>query len=335
MNFKYLFVLCIIFLFTSCVKDEFYNKQGSNKENFNLLWKIIDESYCYFDYKHINWDSVYTVYAPKVSNDLSKYEFFDICKKMLQELRDGHVNLISDFDVMTYKDFYLDYPQNYNEGIIERHYLGKDFIYANWFKSKNIRNIGYIRYNSFMNIVSRKNLEEAIYQLGNIQGLIIDVRNNSGGYINMVDTIASCFCSSDITTGYIRYKTGKGHNDFRDFKPKILQAHSKPLYNGNIVVLTNRGVYSSANDFISSMKCLDNVTIIGDKTGGGGGAPFTSELYNGWQVINSRNPLFDKNKQHIEFGIDPDIKVDMNPTQETSGIDSIIEYAIDYLLKLK
>jgi len=96
-------------------------------------------------------------------------------------------------------------------------------------------------------------------------------------------------------------------------------------------VLTNRLVYSAANDFVSAMKCLDNVTIIGDKTGGGGGAPFTSELYNGWQVKYSKIPLYDKDKQHIEFGIEPDIKIDMDKEQEANGIDSIIEFAIDYL----
>lgn len=318
-------------LFSSCIKDDLYNKSGSNIDNFNLLWKTIDESYCYFEYKNIDWDSVKNVYKQQVSNDMSKYDFFNVCKDMLKELKDGHVNLISDFNVMTYKDFFFDYPQNFNNTIVERNYLGKDFIYANWIKAKKIKNIGYLRYSSFMDIVRTKNIKEAIFQLGSIDGLIIDIRDNQGGALSMVDTIVSNFCQKETIVGYLRYKEGPRHNDFSDFYAKKIKPISHVTYTGNIVVLTNRKVFSAANEFVSAMSCLDNVTIIGDKTGGGGGAPFTSELYNGWQVLNSRNPLYDRNKKQIEFGIEPDIHVDMNKDDEYNGIDSIIEYAINYL----
>ena len=324
----------LILLFPSCIKDELYNKSGSNIDNFNLLWNTIDESYCYFDYKNINWDSVKTVYKPRVSNTMSKYDFFNVCKEMLQELKDGHVNLISDFNVMTYKDFFFDYPSNYNNTIVERNYLGKDFIYSNWIKAKKHKNIGYLRYSSFMDIISTKNIKEALIQLGSIDGLIIDVRDNQGGALSMVDTIVSNFCQVETIVGYLRYKEGSGHNDFSNYYAKKIKPISHVSFSGNIVILTNRKVFSAANEFVSAMSCLKNVTVIGDKTGGGGGAPFSSELYNGWQVLNSRNPLFDKDKRQIEFGIEPDIHVDMNKDDEYNGIDSIIEYAINYLSNL-
>jgi hypothetical protein len=327
------FIACVILVsFASCVKNDFYNKHGNNRDNFDLLWNIIDESYCYFDYKKVNWDSVYSVYSPQVSEEMSKYEFFDICEHMLRELQDGHVNLISDFNTISYSDFYLDYPQNYNKAIIERYYLGKEFINAKRIKAKNIRGVGYIHYESFMNLASSENIHEVVVQLGKIKGLIIDVRNNTGGYIAMVDTLMLNFSSIDNVYGYISYKEGKGHNDFSELYPQKLETKSSPVYEGNIVVLTNRNIFSAANFFVSAMSSLDNVTLIGDKTGGGGGAPITSELYNGWQVINSRNPLYNSNKQHIEFGIEPDIKFEMKPEDEIKGVDSMIEYAIDFLL---
>lgn len=332
-NRIYLLLGVAVLLFSSCSKDKFFNKTGSNVQNFEQLWKIVDGSYCYFELKNLDWDSIHTVYSAQVSEDLTKYQFFDVCENMMRELEDGHVNLISDFDVMTYGDFFLDHNQNYNEAIVARNYLGKDFIYANWFKAKKIRNIGYIRYDSFTKRVSTDNLKEVFTQLGEVDGIIIDVRDNTGGYIAMVDTIISNFFPADQVFGYIKYKTGPGHNEFTDFIPKTVQAKSTPIYDGNIVVLTNRLVYSAANQFVSAMSVLDNVTLIGDQTGGGGGAPWTSEMYNGWQVVNSRNPLFDANKQHIEFGVAPDIKVEMDPSEEMEGVDSIIEYAIDYLLE--
>ena len=60
------------------------------------------------------------------------------------------------------------------------------------------------------------------------------------------------------------------------------------------------------------MKQLPLVTIIGDKTGGGSGLPFSSEIPNGWSIRFSASPMFDPQMNQLEFGIDPDLKVDMS-----------------------
>lgn len=320
-------------VFSSCLKDDHFNQRGSNIENFELLWNVIDESYCYFDYKNIDWDSVYSDYYPRITNTLNKYDFFNICAQMLNELKDGHVSLLSDFDFSSYNDFFLAYPQNYNGNIIRRNYLKKDFIQVGNLIAKNIRGIGYLRYRSFMHFVTTEEIRECMNQLGKIDGLIIDIRDNTGGMITMADTILSNFCKDSKTVSYIRYKQGPGHNDFSNYLPKKIEPQDSAAYTGNIAVLTNRLVYSAANDFVSAISSFDNVTLIGDKTGGGGGAPWTSELYNGWQVTCSKIPLYNSTKNHIEFGIEPDIKIDMNLVDEMNGIDSILEYAITFLTK--
>lgn len=97
------------------------------------------------------------------------------------------------------------------------------------------------------------------------------------------------------------------------------------------VVLTNRRSFSATNDFVNRMKILSKVTIIGDKTGGGSGLPFSSELPNGWSVRFSASPMYDANMQHLEFGIDPDIKVNMTSEDMQRNVDTIIEAAREYL----
>lgn len=94
------------------------------------------------------------------------------------------------------------------------------------------------------------------------------------------------------------------------------------------VVLTNRHSYSATNDFINAMRYMPNVTLLGDKSGGGSGLPFTSELPNGWIVRFSASPHLDADKQHIEFCIDPDIKMDMDTVAAYERqIDTLIEEA--------
>ena len=99
-----------------------------------------------------------------------------------------------------------------------------------------------------------------------------------------------------------------------------------------MIVLTNRHSYSATNDFVNIMRLLPQVTTLGDKTGGGSGLPFSSELPNGWSVRFSACPILDVDKQHTEFGIEPDIPVSMTSEDISNGYDTLIEAALRILL---
>ena len=81
------------------------------------------------------------------------------------------------------------------------------------------------------------------------------------------------------------------------------------------------------------MKMVPNAILVGDKSGGGGGLPLSSEIPNGWMVRFSSVPMYDANKDHIEWGIEPHIKVDMSAEDIERGVDSIIEKAVEELKK--
>ena len=94
-----------------------------------------------------------------------------------------------------------------------------------------------------------------------------------------------------------------------------------------VVVLTNRQVYSAANEFVKYMRCCPRVTVVGDRTGGGAGLPFSSELPNGWSVRFSSCPMYDRNGQSTENGMDPDISVSLTTKDFYRNRDTIIEAA--------
>jgi len=333
MNIGKLFLIFTGLLFlSSCIQEYVVNSDDNASENFELLWKTVDENYCFFEEKGIDWNAIKKEYESLVSEKTSDEELFRICSSMLSELKDGHVNLYSDFNTFRYWKWFLDYPQNFSWPLVERNYLGAEYIIAGKLKAKTIRDIGYCRYESFTDEITSANIHHAIKQLGNIKGLIIDIRDNGGGSVALVNEFASCFFSQKTLTGYIKYKEGPGHDDFSDFFPQYIEPGSSVAFNGEIVILTNRLVYSAANDFVSTMKTLPNVTVIGDVTGGGGGAPFSSELYNGWRLRVARDPFFNIDKKSIENGVVPDIQINMDKNEEIEGVDSMIEYAIDYLL---
>ena len=78
---------------------------------------------------------------------------------------------------------------------------------------------------------------------------------------------------------------------------------------------------------------MPKVKVVGDHTGGGAGLPYTSVLPNGWTVRFSACPMYDRDKQSVEFGIDPDYKVDLSTADFHRGRDTIIEFARKLLVE--
>ena len=334
----WLMLIAISMLFTSCFDDDFFQHENTYQGNLDALWEIIDERYCYLDYKGIDWLSIKQEYDAKLSTVNNSVELFDLFAEMLDNLKDGHVNLTSSFDRSRYWKWYTDYPANYSSSIIfgkDSKYLGEKYRIAGGFRYGTIDSgkIGYMYYGDFSAAFSNTNVDRIFSAFTECEALIIDVRNNGGGSLSYSEGLASYFFTKEKVTGYIRHKAGKGHSDFSDFKEMRTPSNKLLKWNGRpVAVLTNRMSYSATNDFVNRMKNAPNTIIVGDKTGGGGGLPMSSELPIGWSIRFSAAPMYDINKMDTEFGIDPDYKVDMNPADMTS--DAIIEKAIEELRKM-
>lgn len=320
-----LFLTCLNGL-TACIREEEYTNDPIG--NFDQLWKIIDERYCFLDYKGIDWKKIGERKRKFIEPEMDDRDLFQVLSDMLYELQDGHVNLTST-DNQTHFDFWLDSPRNFSEATIEsNYYLGQNYQQTAGFKYKILNDkVGYIYYEKFSEGIDNNDLDRVFSYFSNCKGLIIDVRQNSGGNATNSAKIASRFTEKKILTGYICHKTGPGHNDFSEPYAIYLEPAKGIRWQKKVAVLTNRHSYSATNDFVNHMRCLPNVTIVGDKTGGGSGMPFSSELPNGWTIRFSASPHFDKNMNHIEWGINPDVKVDINYKDEANGFDTIIEEA--------
>ncbi|MGX8696064.1 MAG: S41 family peptidase [Prevotella sp.] len=323
------YVICLLPFFSSCVDEEEFD--NTPQGNFEALWKIIDERYCFLDYKQheigLDWNAVYHKYKVRVDDTMSDLQLFEVLCEMLGELRDGHVNLSSSHDVGRYWSWYENYPANYSD-TLQRIYMGTDYKIASGLDYRILDdNIGYVRYESFTSPIGEGNLDDVLMQLILCQGLIIDIRNNGGGDLTNAEKLASRFCQEKTLVGYIQHKTGPGHSEFSSLEPRYLEPSSRIRWHKPVVVLTNRHVYSAANEFTVYMKTLPQVKIVGDHTGGGAGMPFSSSLPNGWNVRFSAVPSYDAQRQSTEFGIAPDYYVTISDEDFQRGKDTIIEFA--------
>lgn len=123
--------------------------------------------------------------------------------------------------------------------------------------------IGIITLHSFYQndegINSEKDVREAVQKLeskGNLKGLILDLRDNSGGFLSQAVKVAGLF----ITDGIIvisKYSSGE-ERIYRD-------VDGKDLYDGPLVVLTSRLTASAAEIVSQALQDYGVALVVGDE----------------------------------------------------------------------
>ncbi|OFY90459.1 MAG: hypothetical protein A2266_09665 [Bacteroidetes bacterium RIFOXYA12_FULL_40_10] len=331
---RILYILVLASVLTSC-KDLLFEKELASTDpfvNFDYLWKEVDSKYAYFELKNVDWDNLREIYRKKIYSRMSEDSLFNVMGSMLNELRDDHTNLVAPFNVSRY-NAYLKGRDNFEYRIIKDVYLKAGEYTTESFRHGPLpgANIGYIRYSSFMNTAGEGALDFILDKYKNTKGLILDLRENGGGNFSNIPRILSRFVTSKTLVMYNRTRNGKGRNDFGPFEPFYISPSSRIKYIGKpLVVLIDRGSYSATTFFALASKAIPNITLIGDKTGGGGGLPNGGQLPNGWTYRFSISQSYDLNKiNYSEDGVNPEIFCELNWWDLRK--DDILERAILFI----
>lgn len=332
-------VICVIAILLTASCSPFEDYEGGYPDtptgNFEALWHIMDTRYCFFSVKRqqlgVDWDEVHDRYRQSVSDDMSRYNLFEVLSSMIGELQDGHVNLYGPYDISRNYHWKSDSLENFSSKV-QSLYLGDSYKLMTSGYSYTILNdnVGYLYISSFSNRISDSQLDAILSYFMLCNGLIIDIRNNGGGMVSVAELIAARFTGEKVLVGYNSYKTGDGHDDFSAPKARYIEPAAGHIHwMKPVALLTNRGCYSAANDFTLMMKAMPRSRQFGDRTGGGGGLPASSELPCGWSVRFSSGPTYDTGMNEVETGIEPDVKVMM--PDDCAGHDPIIEAAREWI----
>jgi len=323
---KYILILLVSMTLASCsglwIED---NPQNSKFAMFDALWEDLDAHYVFFDQKQIDWQAARDQYRPLVSEDMTDQAFFDVLSGFLSELKDGHVSLFSGFNNWFYYDFYLDQPSNFNFNFIERNYLNYQNTIGPFVYDILDGNIGYLYYASFGDDFTDEELEYLLDYFKDTKGLIFDIRDNTGGAGDNITQLMSVLVKEDVVIGKTYTPDMDGNMTEQDIE---IKKHGEITpWNKDIVLLTNRKCYSSANVFAGFISTLEHVTILGDSTGGGSGLAVGAELANGWRYRYSGARITLADGTEIEAGVAPDLEASTGPEDELNGQDAIIELA--------
>lgn len=197
--------------------------------------------------------------------------------------------------------------------IVERAAMKNETIEAKVITVNDIP-FGYVMISLFGETTGQEWLK-ALDSLGkaNVQGLIVDVRDNPGGYLHSVAQLISTVEASQKVFAYMQNNEGTLEALKTEDSEGLEEARQlmQPL---PLAVLQNEGSASASEVFSGALQDWKRATIIGVTSFGKGTVQQTWALKNGGELKLSTNKWLTPAKQWIHgVGIAPDIEVQQHP----------------------
>lgn len=302
---------------------------------YDGFYEQTDRYFSFFEYLDFDFDSAYLANRQVLEASPSDHQLQESLGKMIDLLADGHTDIFVGRTPISYTGWYDQYPLNQLPNIGGYFQSYTQVNGAMEFGRIAGESLGYIKINTFTGNIATSNYEQIDFileQLSGVNGIIIDVRSNGGGNSNNADLITSRFNDESRLAFRARRRSGANRNDFGNWIDVNTDVYSGDRFLGPVVVLSNRRSFSSTEWFISGMRTIPHVTIIGDTTGGGSGNPLFRELPNGWSMrISNTQKQLPEGRDYQYSGIYPDIPVWITESDSLNGIDTILERAIELL----
>ena len=184
-------------------------------------------------------------------------------------------------------------------------------------------NIGYLKFDMFFDAaVAGGTAIAAMNFLENCDAIIIDLRDNGGGYPSMIQLISSYFFEepTHLNTFYVRRS-----DEYNQFWTQAY-VEGKRMAEVPLYVLTSNRTFSGAEEFTYNMKNLERGTIIGETTGGGA-HPTNLHIFADTRVAASIpfgravNPITNTNWEGT--GIEPHIQVPRDEALDVAKVEAM------------
>jgi carboxyl-terminal processing protease len=240
----------------------------------------------------------------KVGDILSKIDDIDLSQQTSSFIADKVKN-------GTAESFTITYIRDNKENTIT---IKRAHVYINSVNTKQYDNTLYMKIDTF-SLTTKEQVENAIKGLNNkTNSLIIDLRDNTGGYLTSANDTAELFLDKGQTIYQLKNRNGivskyeSKSNKIRTFK--------------KIVVLVNESTASASEVLTLALKENLNAIVVGKKTFGKGTVQDKSTLSNGSIVKFTTSYWLSPNGNSInKVGIEPDYEVDGEDEQLNKAIE--------------
>ncbi|MBZ0306736.1 MAG: S41 family peptidase [Anaerolineae bacterium] len=188
-------------------------------------------------------------------------------------------------------------------------------------------NVGYIRLSQFT-LESATELRDALIEMdaNNLSGLVLDLRDNPGGYLDSSLEIIRLF----VDEGVILIEQLPGEEE------RVFEANSTAVApDVPLAVLVNAGSASASELVAGSFRDLDRAVIVGVTTFGKGTVQIINPLSNGGAVrVSIARWVTPDGNSVDETGLEPDVMIELD-LEAPEGQDNQLEAAIRALKGIK
>jgi len=287
-------------------------------------------NYLAFEERKVLWQMEYDKFIGRIHYVSTIPELISEFKSLLAPLNDSNIQLFYLSQKKFNSDRIIDLgieDELFQPQVIKETYLRSDFSETDYHISGVIKDvaIGYVYLKSINNYVSE--LYNHFNELQNIKGLILDLRHNSGGDIDITRLNLQGFTDQKKICCTITSR----------IQGKLVSYDWKSFPEGNyfdktIILLTDYYTRGDAEKMVMFLKCLPNVKHIGGPTNGSPSTQKSIDL--GDDLLLTYSNQLVKTQDGICYdgiGLSPDIYIKNQLSEVINNKDKTLERAIKEL----
>lgn len=333
--------------------------------NFEVFWHTFAERYALFDIRGVDWHATRTAYRPTIDSGTGAQRLFETFVEMLQPLRDGHVALRApwrrfnaggpspleerlareldrdphDLEVWTtlaerrerlrlnVREQYLaSAPRQATRGLLE------------W--SRLDHETGYLAIRAMAGQSGAADrpredqeaaaaaMDRVLRDIGQLPTIVLDVRDNGGGYDGVSLRIAGHF----IDRKRLAFtKAASKREGWGGVQSVFIESRAEERYAGRIFLLTSGLTASAAEIFVLALLQHPRVTRIGEPTRGELSDVMERHLPNGWSMTLS-NELYRAadGELYEDRGVPPHVEIPfLVPRDLEAGRDPMLDHVLE------
>jgi len=250
-------------------------------------------------------------------------------KRLSDIVEDIHSRFFGDAETSISLTFLDEYDILHEATLLRKQRTGKTIIdeslppfYVDFQVRRMDDNIGYVRFSAFLPPVAER-FSQVIDTMGDMRGLIIDIRGNPGGMHEVGEAIVSKLIKEPTLFSVFRY---------RNETQEVVVQPSEKTYDGPVVVMIDIMNASASERFSGCIQSIGRAAVIGERSSGSVGPSDIKELPNGaslmYLIAQSLTPDGTVLEGH---GVIPDIIVGLDRQALLDGKDTQLDRAIAHI----
>lgn len=191
------------------------------------------------------------------------------------------------------------------------------------FQAKRIAdNIGYVSFSTFLPPVDEQ-FDQAIDDMLDVRGLVLDIRGSPGGMHKVGESIAARLVQKPTLFSVFRY---------RDRTEEVFVRPNGKTYTGPVVVLIDGQNASASERFAACLQSIGRGVVIGERSRGAVGPSSVMKLPNGTSFLYLTAQSLTPDGIVLEGrGVIPDIVVRPDREALLHGKDAQLDRAVEYI----